>query len=168
MSRALPEPRIHPSAYIAPNAAVIGDVIVEKEASVWFGCVLRAETAEIVIGPQSNVQDLTVIHTDPGRPCRLGRGVTVGHRAVLHGATVGNGALIGIGAIILDRAVIGEEAVIGAGAVVTEGTTIPPRTLALGVPARVVRPLSEEDLARIRLGTAWYVENARLYKEKEV
>ncbi len=160
-------PQIHPTAYIAPTATVVGDVAVAQEASVWFGCVLRAEEAPIVIGPRSNVQDLTVIHTDPGLGCRLGAGVTVGHRAVLHGATVGDGALIGIGAIILNGAVVGEEAIVGAGAVVTEGTVIPPRTLALGLPARVVRELREEDLARLRAAAAWYVEQARVYRAKE-
>ncbi|HHS96339.1 MAG TPA: gamma carbonic anhydrase family protein [Chloroflexi bacterium] len=160
------KPRVHPTAFIAPTAVLVGDVTVEAEASVWFGCVLRAEEAPILIGPQTNVQDLTVIHTDPSFPSRLGAGVTIGHRAVIHGATVGDGALIGIGAIVLNGAVVGEEAVVGAGAVVTEGTVIPPRTLALGVPARVVRPLETADLERIRMAAAWYVERARLYKNR--
>lgn len=161
------EPQIHPTAYVAPTASLLGNVTLEAEASVWFGCVLRAEQAPIVVGPRTNVQDLTVIHTDPGRPCRLGGGVTVGHRAVLHGATVEDGALIGIGAIVLDGALVGEEAVVGAGAVVPEGAVIPPRTLALGVPAKVVRELEEEDLVRLRVAAAWYVEQARTYRERE-
>ena len=166
MSTVNREPQIHPTAYVAPTASLLGNVTLEAEASVWFGCVLRAEQAPIVVGPRTNVQDLTVIHTDPGRPCRLGGGVTVGHRVVLHGATVEDGALIGIGAIVLDGAVVGEEAVIGAGAVVPEGTLIPPRTLALGVPAKVVRELEEEDLVRLRVAAAWYVEQARDYRER--
>jgi len=161
------KPRIHPTAYIAPTATLIGDVTVEAEASIWFGCVLRAEEAPIVVGPRTNLQDLTVVHTDPGQPCRLGAGVTVGHRAVLHGATVEDGVLIGIGAIVLNGAVIGEEAVIGAGAVVLEGAVVPPRTLAVGVPARVARPLDEGDLARLRGAAAWYVRWAQVYRGME-
>lgn len=160
-------PQVHPTAYIAPTATLVGDVVVEAEASIWFGCVLRAEEAPVVVGPRTNVQDLTVIHTDLGYPCRLGAKVTVGHRAVLHGATIGDGALIGIGVVVLDGAVVGEEAMIGAGAVVPEGATIPPRTLAMGVPAKVVRELREEDLERLREDAARYVRYARIYQEPE-
>jgi len=159
------KPRLHPTAYVASTATLIGNVVVEREASIWFGCVARAEEEPIVVGPRSNVQDLTVIHTDPGQPCRLGSGVTVGHRAVLHGATVKDGALVGIGSILLNGAVIGEEAMVGAGALVTEGTVIPPRTMALGVPAKVVRELSTEELARLQAIAAWYVQKARAYRE---
>ncbi len=158
-------PRIHPTVFIAPGAVIVGDVEVEEEASIWFGCVLRAEEAPIHIGPRSNIQDLTVIHTDVGRPCRVGMGVTVGHRAVLHGATVGDGALIGIGAIVLNGAVVGEEAIVGAGAVVPEEMVIPPRTLALGIPAKVVRELREEEIERMRRDTVWYVRKAQMYRE---
>lgn len=158
---------IHPTAYVAANATVLGHVTVAEEASIWFGCVLRAETAPITVGPRTNVQDLTVIHTDPAYPCWIGAGVTVGHRAVIHGATVKDGALIGIGAIVLNGATIGEEAVVGAGAVVTEGSSIPPRSLALGVPAKVVRALSDADLFQLRTASTWYVEHAQLYREQE-
>lgn len=158
-------PRIHPAAFVAPNAVIFGDVTVEEEASIWFGCVLRAEEAPILIGPRSNIQDLTVIHTDVDRPCRVGAGVTVGHRAVLHGAVVEDGALIGIGAIVLNGALVGAEAIVGAGAVVPEGAVIPPRTLALGVPARVVRELGEEEVERLRRDAAHYVQKARAYRE---
>ena len=161
------KPTIHPTAFVAPNATLIGDVTVEAEASIWFGCVLRAEEAPIVVGPRTNVQDLTVIHTDAGKPCRLGAEVTVGHRAVLHGATVEDGVLIGIGAILLNGSVVGREAMIGAGAVVPEGAAIPPRTLAVGVPARVVRPLEERDLKRAQEAVIWYVEQARAYRQRE-
>lgn len=160
----LKKPRIHPNAFVAPNAVVLGDVTVEEEASIWFGCVLRAEEAPIHIGPRSNIQDLTVIHTDVGRPCRVGAGVTVGHRAVLHGAIVEDGALIGIGAILLNGAVVGGEAIVGAGAVVPEGAVIPPRTLALGIPAKVVRELREEEIQRLRRDAIHYVEKARAYR----
>ncbi|HIE39163.1 MAG TPA: gamma carbonic anhydrase family protein [Anaerolineales bacterium] len=161
------KPTIHPTAFVAPNATLTGDVTVEAEASIWFGCVLRAEEAPILIGPRTNVQDLTVVHTDPGYPCRLGADVTVGHQVVLHGATVEDGALIGIGAVVLNGAVVGKEAIVGAGAVVPEGTIIPPRTLAIGVPARVVRRLEEADLARLRGATDWYLKQARTYQGRE-
>ncbi len=159
-------PKIHPSVFIAPNAIVVGDVTVEEEASIWFGCVLRAEEAPIHIGPRSNIQDLTVIHTDVNRPCRVGAGVTVGHRAVLHGAVVEDGALIGIGAIVLNGAIVGAEAIVGAGAVVPESAIIPPRTLALGVPVKVVRELREEEVQRLRRDAAHYVEKARAYRQQ--
>ncbi|MBN1954345.1 MAG: gamma carbonic anhydrase family protein [Anaerolineae bacterium] len=158
------KPNVHSTAFVAPNAIVVGNVTVGENASIWFGSVLRAEVGEIVVGPQTNVQDLVVIHADAGQPCRLGAGVTVGHGAVLHGATVENGALIGIGAIVLDGAVIGEEAVIGAGSLVVAGAVIPPRSLALGTPARVVREMEETELARMRANSAHYVEAAEMYR----
>ncbi|MGD1992010.1 MAG: gamma carbonic anhydrase family protein [Anaerolineae bacterium] len=157
---------IHPTAFVAPNVTLVGDVRIMEEASVWFGCVLRAEEAPLVVGPRTNVQDLTMIHTDPGYPCRLGAGVTVGHRAVIHGATVEDGAMVGIGAIVLNGATVGEKALVGAGALVTEGSVIPPRSLALGVPAKVVRELGAEDLMRLRDAAAWYVERAHEFRQR--
>ena len=155
---------IHSTAYVAPNATVIGDVRIPAEASVWFGCVLRGDNETIEIGPRTNIQDLTVIHTDEGIPCILGAGVSVGHRVVLHGATIGDGALIGIGAIVLNGATVGSEALIGAGAVVTEGQVIPPRHLALGVPARIVRELTEEEVERLRASAAHHVARAAAFR----
>jgi carbonic anhydrase/acetyltransferase-like protein (isoleucine patch superfamily) len=155
---------IHSTAYVAPNATIIGDVRVGAEASVWFGTVLRGDSEPIEIGPRTNVQDLAVIHTDEGIPCVLGAGVTVGHRAVIHGATIEDGALIGIGAIVLNGATVGVEALIGAGALVTEGQVIPPRHLALGVPARVVRELTNEETARLRAAAAHYVDRAAAFR----
>ena len=155
---------VHSTAYVAPNATVIGDVRIAAEASVWFGCVLRGDNEPIEIGPRTNVQDLTVIHTDEGIPCILGAGVTVGHRAVLHGATIGDGALIGIGAIVLNGASVGSEALIGAGALVTEGQVVPPRHLALGAPAKVVRELTEEEIERLRAAAAHYVARAEAFR----
>jgi carbonic anhydrase/acetyltransferase-like protein (isoleucine patch superfamily) len=155
---------IDSTAYIAPNATVIGDVRIAAEASVWFGCVLRGDNERIEIGPRTNVQDLTVIHTDEGIPCVLGGGVTVGHRAVLHGATIEDGAFIGIGAIVMNGATVGSEALIGAGALVTEGQIIPPRHLAMGVPARVVRELSDAEVLRLRAAAALYVGHADVYR----
>jgi carbonic anhydrase/acetyltransferase-like protein (isoleucine patch superfamily) len=155
---------IQSTAYLAPNATVIGDVRIAAEASVWFGCVLRADNAAIEIGPRTNVQDLTVIHTDEGMPCILGAAVTVGHRVVLHGVTIEDGAMIGIGAIVLNRATVGSEALIGAGALITEGQVIPPRHLALGVPARVVRELTEKEIEGLRAAAAHYVARAEAFR----
>lgn len=157
---------IDETAYVAPNATIIGQVEVGAEASIWFGCVLRGDNDPITVGPRSNVQDLSVIHTDEGVPCRIGSGVTVGHRAVLHGATIADGALIGIGAIVLNSANVGEQAVVGAGAVVTEGQEIPPRCLALGVPAKVVRELTEEELGRLKHAADHYVDRARAFRAR--
>jgi carbonic anhydrase/acetyltransferase-like protein (isoleucine patch superfamily) len=133
-------PRVHPSAFLAPGAYVVGAVEVGEGASVWFGAVVRGDLEKVVIGPGSNVQDGAVLHADPGFPCLLGPGVTVGHRAVVHGAVVEEGALIGMGAVVLNGARIGRGAVVGAGAVVPPGMEVPEGMLALGVPARVVRP----------------------------
>ena len=157
-------PRIHSSAYVAPTATLIGDVVVGEDASIWFGCVLRASEATITVGPRTNVQDLTVIHADLGLPCRLGAGVTVGHRAVIHGATVEDGAMVGIGAIVLNGATVGEEAIVGAGAVVLEGDSVPPRTLVAGVPAKVVRSLEADDLIHLREAAELYIDQAQVYR----
>ncbi|MFN3369424.1 MAG: gamma carbonic anhydrase family protein [Thermus sp.] len=130
-------PRVHPSAFIAPGAYVVGEVEVGEGASIWFAAVVRGDLERVVIGPGSNVQDGAVLHADPGFPCLLGAGVTVGHRAVVHGAVVEEGALVGMGAVVLNGARVGRNAVVGAGAVVPPGMEIPEGTLALGVPARV-------------------------------
>jgi carbonic anhydrase/acetyltransferase-like protein (isoleucine patch superfamily) len=155
---------IHPTAYVAPNATLVGEVHVAARASIWFGSVLRGDNAPIIIGERTNVQDLSMIHVDEGEPCALGAGVTVGHRAVLHSATVENGALVGIGAIVLNGAIVGQEALVGAGALVTKGMVIPPRHLALGVPAQVVRQLTDEEIARSLGSAARYVARAQAFK----
>jgi len=149
--------------YIAPTAVLIGSVILEDSSSVWFGVVARGDNEPITIGPRSNVQDGTVLHTDVGIPLTLGADVTVGHQAMLHGCTVGDGSLIGIKAVVLNRAVIGRDCLIGANALVPEGKVIPDRSLVLGSPGKVVRTLSDEDVARLRAGARSYVENARRY-----
>ena len=154
---------VHPSAYVAPNATIVGQVHVAAGASVWFGCVLRGDDAPITIGAQTNVQDVAVIHVDLGEPCSGGERVTVGHRAVLHGATVQDGALIGIGAIVLNGALVGREALVGAGALVPAGMVIPPRHLALGIPAQVVRELTDEEIEHTRSLTARYIERAQAF-----
>lgn len=133
-------PRVHPTAFLAPGAFVVGEVEVGEGASIWFGAVVRGDLERVVVGPGSNVQDGAVLHADPGFPCLLEARVTVGHRAVVHGAVVGEGALVGMGAVVLNGARIGKGAVVGAGAVVTAGMEVPEGMLALGVPARVVGP----------------------------
>ncbi|WP_112778686.1 gamma carbonic anhydrase family protein [Deinococcus koreensis] len=133
-------PEIHPTAFVAPSADLIGQVRVEAQASVWFGAVLRGDLEGIVVGQGSNVQDGAVLHTDPGWPCTLHDHVTVGHRAIVHGATCGPGSLVGMGAVMLSGSSLGPGAVLGAGAVLPEGAHVPEGMLAVGVPARVVRP----------------------------
>ena len=149
--------------YIAPTAAVIGSVVLEAEASVWFSAVVRGDNEPITIGRQSNVQDGAVLHTDPGYPLRIGAGVTVGHQVMLHGCTIGEGTLIGIQAIILNGAVVGSECIIGAGALIPEGRTIPDRSLVIGTPGRVVRALTDAEIRGIRDGVGIYVRKARWY-----
>ncbi len=156
-------PRLHAESWVADSAAVIGDVVLEKNASVWFGCVLRGDNEPIVIGEGTNVQDGAVLHTDIGVPLTLGRDITVGHMAMLHGCTVGDGSLIGIKAVILNHAKIGRECLIGAGALIAEGKEIPDRSLVIGAPGRVVRTLTDEEVARMRANAAHYVANWRRY-----
>ena len=149
-------PQIHPDAWIAPNATVIGSVVLEEGASVWYGCVLRGDRDILVVGAGSNIQDGSVLHTDPGLELRSGRDVTVGHMVMLHGCQIGDGALIGIGARVLNRAVIGAESIVAAGAVVGEGVVIPPRSLVMGVPGKVRATLDEERAASGRMGAGRY------------
>lgn len=158
---------IDPTAFIADNATVIGRVRVGSGASIWFGAVVRGDTDEISIGDRSNVQDQCVLHCDPGFPCVIGNDVTIGHAAVVHGATVGDGALIGIRAVILNGAKIGAGAIVGAGAVVTEGMEVPAGHLAVGVPAKVIRELTPENVARLKRGAQHYVDAAKVYRDQE-
>jgi carbonic anhydrase/acetyltransferase-like protein (isoleucine patch superfamily) len=149
-------------AFVAPNATLLGDVTLGSQASVWYGAVIRGDIERIVIGSCSNIQDLVVLHADPGMPCLIGQRVTVGHAAIVHGAVVEDEALIGIRATVLNGARIGRGSLIGAGALVTEGTEIPPGKLAVGIPARVIRDLTAED--RARLDKTWknYVRAAQV------
>jgi carbonic anhydrase/acetyltransferase-like protein (isoleucine patch superfamily) len=156
--------QIDVTAFVAPNATIIGDVRIGAQSSVWFGCVLRADLAPIIVGAGTNIQDLTVVHVDMDQPCVIGAAVTIGHRAVIHGACIEDGALVGIGAIVLGGATVGEGALVGAGAVVTEGVVIPARHLALGVPARVVRVLSDAEVDRQRSIAASYVSNSEMFR----
>lgn len=157
---------VHSSAFIASGAVVVGDVTLEEDVSVWFCAVLRGDTDRIHVGRGSNIQDGAVLHADPGTPCTIGAGVTVGHRAIVHGATVGDNVVVGMGSIILNRAKIGENCIIAAGAVVTEDTVIPPGSLVMGVPGKVRRALSEEEIQRNRWSAEHYIQNARRYRGK--
>ena len=152
--------------WIAPDAVLIGRVRLKPGASIWWGAVLRGDTEWITIGENSNVQDLCVIHADPGEPTTIGDNVTVGHRVILHSAQVGDGALIGMGAILLNRARIGRDSLVGAGALVTEGKEFPDGKLVLGSPARAVRDLTPAEKEHLRFASAHYVANARLFAAK--
>lgn len=157
-------PQLGQGAWIAPDAQVIGRVVIEDEASVWWGAVLRGDNEPIRIGRGSNVQDGCVFHTDPGCPLTVGADVTVGHKAILHGCTVQDGALIGMGAVVLNRAVIGAGSLIGAGALVPEGREIPPGSLVMGAPGRVVRTLDQDAIAGLRVSAARYRANAARFR----
>ena len=149
-------PRIAEGAWIAPSADVIGDVTLGAHASVWYQCVLRGDIAPISVGPGTNIQDLTMVHVDVDRPCRIGADVGIGHRAIIHGCDIEDGCLVGMGAVILSDAVVGAGSVVAAGALVTEGARIPPGSLVVGVPGRVVRPVDDDLRARIRLTVDHY------------
>jgi carbonic anhydrase/acetyltransferase-like protein (isoleucine patch superfamily) len=147
--------------FVAANATVIGSVVLEDESSVWFNTVIRGDNDVITIGARSNVQDGSVLHTDAGIALTLGTEVSVGHQAMLHGCMIGDGSLIGIKALILNHAIVGRECLIGANALITEGKSIPDRSLVLGSPGKVVRTLSDEEVAGLHAIAAHYVENAR-------
>lgn len=156
---------IDPSAFIAPGVILVGEVEVGAGASIWYGCVLRGDIEPIRVGPRSNVQDGTVIHVDVNRPTIIGEGVTVGHRAVVHGATLGDGCLIGMGAVILSGARIGEGALVAAGAVVLENMEVPPHCFCRGVAAKVVGELDPSMRERLQRHSGHYEEYARAYRE---
>jgi len=158
---------IDPTAFIHPEALVFGDVTLGARASVWPGAVLRGDSAPITIGEASNVQDGVVIHVDPGLPCTIGSRVTVGHRAVVHGATVEDDCLIAIGAIVLNRVVVGTGSLVGAGAVCSEGMVIPPNSLVLGVPGKVVRSVDDKLRARIAAGVDAYIALSERHRRGE-
>jgi carbonic anhydrase/acetyltransferase-like protein (isoleucine patch superfamily) len=161
-------PNVHSSAYIAPGAQLIGNIELKKDTSVWFNAVLRGDNEKITIGKGSNIQDGAIVHVDPGFPIKVGENVTVGHNVVLHGCTVEDGALIGMGATILNGAVIGEGSLIAAGALVPEGKTIEAGVLVAGVPAKVIRKLTPENIERAKEGAFQYIENGALYKRENI
>jgi carbonic anhydrase/acetyltransferase-like protein (isoleucine patch superfamily) len=161
-------PLIAATAYVAPTATLIGKVTLGERASVWFGATLRGDNERISIGENSNVQEATVMHTDMGYPLTVGANVTIGHQAMLHGCTIGDGALIGIQAVVLNGAVIGKHCLVGAGAIVTERKQFPERSLVLGAPARVVRQLTDEEIAGILHGADHYVQRGAQYRRELV
>lgn len=159
------EPRIDPTAWVAPTAAVIGDAVLHPSSSVFYGAVARADSARIELGAGSNLQDNVAVHADPGFPALIGAGVSVGHGAVVHGCTIEDDCLIGMNATVLNGAVIGTGSLVAAGAVVLEGTVVPPRSLVAGVPARVRRELAEDEVDAIRRNAETYRELAARHRE---
>lgn len=158
-------PQLAAGVWIAPNATVIGDVRLAANVSIWWNAVLRGDNDPITVGENTNIQDGSVLHTDEGVPLTLGRDVTVGHMVMLHGCTIGDGALIGIKSVILNGAVIGKHCLIGANTLIPEGKVIPERSLVMGSPGKVVRELSDEQIARIAWSARHYVENAQRYRQ---
>lgn len=151
------------AGYVAPTATLIGEVTLHPASSVWFGAVLRADRAAIVLGEGSNLQDNVVVHGDPGTPAIIGAGVSVGHGAVVHGCTIEDGCLVGMNATVLNRAVVGAQSLVAAGAVILEDTVIPPRSLVAGVPAKVRRELTDDEVAGLQRNADTYVELAAEY-----
>ena len=158
-------PSIADSAWVADSAQVMGNVVLAEDASVWFGAVVRGDTEIIRIGARSNIQDASVLHADIGKPLTIGADVTVGHKVMLHGCTIGDGSLIGIGAVVLNGAKIGKGCLVGAGSLVTENKEFPDGSMIMGSPAKVVRQLTEEQIAGLRLGAQGYVGNAKRFRE---
>lgn len=160
--------QIAPDALIAPGAVIVGDVTLAAGSSVWFNASLRGDVERIVVGPGSNIQEGCILHADPGFPCEIGSGVTVGHGAVVHGAQVGNNCVVGIRSVLLNGAVVGENSIVGACALLTEGKVFPPDSLILGVPARVVRQLTPEEIEANRGAAARYVQRAAAFKVRQL
>lgn len=159
-------PEVHESVYVADNATVIGDVVLHQQCSIWYQAVLRADNEQIEIGARSNIQDGAVLHADPGYPLNVGRDVTVGHQAMLHGCTVGDGSLVGIQAVILNGVVLGKNCLVGAGALLPEGKTYPDNSLIIGTPGKVVRELSDVEISKLFDNAQGYVERAQQHKAK--
>ncbi|MCB0128526.1 MAG: gamma carbonic anhydrase family protein, partial [Caldilineaceae bacterium] len=155
--------QIHPTVFVAPHAVIVGDVTLAEQCSVWFHATLRGDVEPIRIGERTNIQEGAVLHVDPGYPVTVGAGVTIGHRAIVHGATVQDHVIIGMGATVLNGAVIGANSIVGANALVTEGKVFPPGSLILGSPAKAVRTLTDEEIERIRQGAATYVARAAAF-----
>ncbi|MGR3812893.1 MAG: gamma carbonic anhydrase family protein [Cognatishimia activa] len=157
-------PQIDEDSWIAPDANVIGKIVIQEGASVWFGATLRGDNEEIVIGKGSNVQENTIMHTDMGYPLTVGEGCTIGHKALLHGCTIGDNTLIGMGAVILNGAKIGKNCLIGANALITENKVIPDGTLVMGSPGKVVRELDEQGIQGLRASALNYRQNMRRFR----
>jgi len=159
-------PKIHSSCFIAPSADLIGSVEMAENASIWFNCVLRADNEPIVVGENSNIQDGSILHVDPGYPINIGKNVTVGHKVMLHGCTIGDNTLIGMNAVVLNGAKIGENCLIGANALVTENMQIDDGQMVLGSPAKVVKALDDKTIAMLKMGADHYVQNRGYYADK--
>ncbi len=157
-------PEISADSWVAPNAIIIGQVKLEKNSSIWFNAVLRGDIEKIVIGENSNIQDGSVLHTDPGCPLTVGKGVTVGHMVMLHGCEISDDTLIGIGSTILNKAKIGKNCIIGANTLVTENKVIPDNSLVLGSPGKVIRKVTDDEIKVIRENAKHYVKNSKRYK----
>ncbi|CAN5125214.1 gamma carbonic anhydrase family protein [soil metagenome] len=164
------KPQLPPEGeyWIAPNAVVLGDVILEAGASIWFGAVLRGDTDTLTVGENSNIQDGSVLHADEGVPLKIGRDVTVGHKVMLHGCTIGDNTLIGIGSVVLNGAVIGKNCLIGANTLITEGKVIPDGAMVVGQPGKVVRELTEAQVTGITMSAAHYVQNWKRFAARLV
>jgi len=158
-------PLLHKDCWVADNAVLIGKVILKKDANVWFNVVLRGDIEPITIGEESNVQDGSVFHTDPGCPLRLGKGVTVGHMVMLHGCEIDDDTLIGIGTTILNKTKIGKNCIIGANTLISENKIIPDRSLVLGSPGKVIRQVTDKEIEEIKKNASRYVENYKRYKK---
>jgi carbonic anhydrase/acetyltransferase-like protein (isoleucine patch superfamily) len=157
------KPTLAERTYVAPTAVLVGQVVLKAGANVWFGAVLRGDNEPITVGENSNIQENSVLHTDAGAPLSIGANVTVGHSVTLHGCTIGDNSLIGMGAIVLNHATIGANSIVGAGALVTEGKTYPEGVLLVGSPAKVLRTLTEEEIARLPLNAYHYSVRGQMY-----
>ena len=160
-----PEFEDRASNWVAPDASIMGDIFIGQDVGIWFGVVLRGDNEPIRIGARTNVQEHTIMHTDPGFPLTIGEGCTIGHRALLHGCTIGGNSLVGMGAIILNGAKIGANCLVGAGALVTEGKSFPDGSLIVGAPAKAVRTLDEAAISRLKLSADLYVANQRRFSK---
>ena len=161
-------PKLDPNSWVAPNAVVIGNVDLKKDSNIWFNVTLRGDVETITIGEGSNIQDGSVLHTDPGYPLKVGKNVTVGHLVMLHGCTIGDNTLIGIGAVILNNAKIGKNCIIGAKALITEGSVIPDGSLVMGIPGKIKKELDAEEQKIPQLNAGFYVENYKRYKAQGI
>ena len=159
-------PKVDPDSWIAPNATLIGQVEVAKGASIWWNCTVRGDTDLLSVGENSNIQDNSVLHTDPGHPLEIGEAVTVGHQAMLHGCTIGDNTLIGMGSTLLNGSVIGKNCLIGANTLIPEGKVIPDRSLVVGLPGRIVRELTDEEVAGLQTSADRYVAQWQRYERE--
>jgi carbonic anhydrase/acetyltransferase-like protein (isoleucine patch superfamily) len=160
--------QIHPTVFVATGVVIVGDVTLEADVSIWFNAVLRGDTEALLIGSGTNIQDGAILHADPGYPAQIGRGCTIGHGAMVHGARLGDNVLVGMGAIVLNGVEVGDNCVIGAGALLTQDKTFPPASLILGSPARVMRAVTAAEIENNRRSAAGYIAKAQAYRQGDV